>query len=86
MAEFSKIKLRTKVLRPVLSEELVKREIIFGNYEKAFYIKDLDDNMLVFLPVDDDVYTENNILTAFKVKDMVDTASGYFDVLDGGTW
>lgn len=86
MAEFSKIKLRTKVKSPVVSVELAKREIVFSNYEKVIYVKDMDGNMLVFLPADDSKFTAYNTLTAKKIKEMFDSASGNFDILDGGSW
>lgn len=86
MTEFSKIKLRTKVKCPVVSVELAKREIVFSNYEKVIYVKDLEGNMLVFLPNDDSKFTESNTLSAKKIKELIDGASSNFDVLDGGTW
>jgi len=49
-----RIRLRTKVSEAyVLPSELLSREIAFGNYEKALYVKDADGDMGAYLQVDD---------------------------------
>jgi hypothetical protein len=86
MAEFSKIKLRTKVKSSVQAEELNRREIIFGNYEKTVYIKDLSDNLLQFVPKDDTVVGNTNTWSSEQITEYVSVHSSDFDIIDGGTW
>ena len=85
--EFSKIKLRTKEGSPVSITDLDTRELMLSNYEKVVFVKDLDGNVLRFLPVGDSqtnlayVWSASSILQEFT--NFLDT---YFDVIDGGTF
>jgi hypothetical protein len=83
---FSKIKLRTKSLSPVWEEELSKREILFSDFEKCIYVKDLQGNLLMFLPVDNRVISDNFTWSSQTIVDYINNylKDNTFDVLDGG--
>lgn len=79
----SKIKIRVKIDEPVIAEEVDRRELIFGNYEKLLYIKDLEDILWTFMPVDDTKQSTTTTWSSSKITDMI----GFdLDVIDGGTF
>ena len=67
MPVFSKILLRTKVSDVVEENDLVNREIVFGNIEKTIYVKDQEGNLIEFTHIDDDENTERNTWSASKI-------------------
>ncbi len=68
---FSKILLRTKVSGNVQPQDLIKREIIFGNIEKSIYVKDYNGNMISYHNTDDMVTTNINTWSATKIEDRI---------------
>ena len=84
---FSKIKARTKVGAPVISDEVSRREIIFGDFEKLLYIKDLEDHLLAFLPVGDDSIIYNKSWSSWRIMQEFQKFKEFeLDVVDGGTF
>jgi len=85
---FSKVFIRTKIGEPVFIEEVDPREIILSNYEKIFYIKDLDGNLLAFLPwgqlgeISDSKTWSSEQITNYITNYLLDM----MDVIDGGTF
>lgn len=87
VTSFSKIKLRTKIGTPVFSVELDGREIVLSNFEKILYVKDLDGNMLSFLPGSDSVISNSKTWSSQKITSYItDVINETFDIIDGGTF
>jgi len=84
---FSKIKVRTKVSNPVIDSEVDRREIIFGDFEKILYIKDMEDNLLMFLPADDNDIAINKTWSSWRIIQEFQKFKEFeLDVVDGGTY
>jgi len=85
--EFSKIKLRTKEGSPVSVTDLDTRELMLSNYEKVVFVKDLDGNVLRFLPVGDSQTNLGYVWSASRIlQEFTNFLDTYFDVIDGGTF
>jgi hypothetical protein len=84
---FSRIFLRFKDGEPVFIEEIDPTEIILSNYDKSIYVKDLDGNMLCFLPFNDNVVANNKVWTSMKIVNYIQTQlSEFITGIDGGTF
>jgi len=67
MPVFSKILLRTKISSEVIASDLIKREIVFSNVEKAICIKDMEGNLIKFGGINDGGDTDVNVWSAEKI-------------------
>jgi hypothetical protein len=79
---FSKIRLRTKRDVPVFNEELSRREIVLSDFEKCIFVKDLEDNLLLFLPIHNDRIDHYSTWDSKTIVDYIEGNS--FTVLHGG--
>ena len=67
MPVFSKILLRTKVSSEVVASDLIKREIVFSDVEKAICVKDMDGNLIKIGGINDDGDSTVNVWSAAKI-------------------
>jgi hypothetical protein len=87
MPVFSKIKLRTKIGTPVSEDDLEKQELFFSQLEQVVFLKDLNGNILRFLPNLDTATTLGNTWSAVRIQqEFYNFLNLYFDVIDGGTF
>lgn len=84
---FSRIKLRTKAGSPVITDEIDPREIMLSDYEDVVYVKNLDNEMLAFLPNNDDGISVSSTWSSYKVSSwVINYVDDTFDIIDGGTF
>lgn len=84
---FAKIKLRTKVETPIVASEIDKQEMMLSNVEKVVFLKDLDGNILRFLPVGDSETDVGHSWSAERIlQEFSNYTDFYLDVVDGGSF
>lgn len=67
----SRIKLRTKIDSTVYIEELNPQEIMLSNYDKAIAVRDVDDNLLFFLHVDDSIISTSSTWSSSRITTAI---------------
>jgi len=78
MSVFSKILLRTKITSDVIASDLINREIVFSNIEKAICVKDMEGNVIKFGSINDGGDSD---ITVWSAEKIIAEISGYGSII-----
>jgi hypothetical protein len=72
MSGYVRLKLRVKTgTRDIERKDLEIREVAFGNNEKCIYVKDMQGNLIKFVPVNDESSGPNVMWSAEKISQEI---------------